>query len=383
MAVSSKRRWGSGRERGAVSITVAMGMTVLIGSALVAVDLGHVLVVRTESQQVADAAAHAGASAFIQSGAPNIQVAVRGWAQGVALQNVVNNSAVTLLGADIVPDPLTDRVRVTVSHTAARNNEIGTVFGGVFGLTGVDVITQAGAEASPALGVTCAYPIFLVDRWNELGGDPLRYDAGIDYYEAYDPSTPSTTYTGYDQSSVGSFLVLMAAGGTAADAGRPQQDWYFPWASGVMPGGGSYAGAIQDCLEPDRIEVWGQDTVADGAPQPVVTGAAFNAVVGQDPTAIWDPGIQCVVDVSSLGLGDPTVCRSSARLRPVLLIDPSEAPGAGLANVHVRNLAGAFVADAAATDVTIILTGYAGVQPARASNASFTQPLVRTLRIIE
>ena len=48
-------------ERGAVLVLVAASMVVMFGFAALAVDVGNLMLVRTESQKAADAAALAGA----------------------------------------------------------------------------------------------------------------------------------------------------------------------------------------------------------------------------------------------------------------------------------------------------------------------------------
>ena len=42
------------------------------------------------------------------------------------------------------------------------------------GMTGVDIVTRATVEASPAVAAHCSLPIYLVDRWSERGGDRRR-----------------------------------------------------------------------------------------------------------------------------------------------------------------------------------------------------------------
>lgn len=365
-------------------MTVAFGMTILLGSAAMAIDLGHMMAVRTESQRVADFAAHAGASAYIHTAAPNVDVAIDGWAKDFALRNNVNNALVTLQSADIVPDAATQTVTVVVNHTQARGNAIPTAFGGALGISSVDIRTSATVEASPASAVLCALPLFLVDRWNELGGDPNRFDVGIDYYEAYDPSAPTNTYTGYDQDDVGVVITAEPAGATPSDQANPMPTWYFPFAPNELPGGpGSYQTSIETCLDPGRVYDWGDDLVSDPTPMPLATNLSMQVLIGSDPQAAWDPALRCVTDATALGLGDPTNCRSSTRIRPVALIRPETAPGSNQKTVVVGNLAGVFVETVLSSEVRLILMGYSGVSVARSAGDGFRPNLVRTLRIIE
>jgi len=383
--VLGRRGWASyaGDERGAIAVTVALGMTLLLGSAAIAIDLGHMMAVRTESQRVADLSALAGTSAYIQTAAPNVDVAIDGWSKEFALRNQVNNDVVTLQSADIVADILTERVSVVVRHTQARGNAIPTVFGGALRIGGVDVVTRATAEASPASAAHCALPFFLVDRWNELGGAPDRFDVGIDYYEAYNPFVPTDTYTGYDQGDVGFRIAADPAGAAASDQGRPMANWYFPFAPNELPGGpGTYQISIESCLDPGRVYAWADDIISDPTPMPLATNLSLQVLFNSDPEAAWDAALRCVTNASALGLGDPSNCRSSPRIRSVLLIPPGTAPGANQQSVTVGNLAGVFI-EGVSLEISLVLMGYTGVSPARASGAGFRPNLVRTLRIVE
>ncbi|MCG8468356.1 MAG: pilus assembly protein TadG-related protein [Gemmatimonadetes bacterium] len=379
-----RAREGVRGQRGAVTLTVALGMTLLLGSAAIAIDLGHLMAVRGESQRAADAAALAGASAYVESAAPNIDVAVDAWSKDVAHRNEVNKTPVTLLTPDIVGDAATERVTVEVVHTQARGNAIPTIFGGAVRIGGVDVVTRATAEASFASAVHCALPLFLVDRWQEMGGDPNRFDIGTDYFEAYDPAAPSVSATSYYSADVGLQLDIEPAGALASDLGNPMPTWYFPFAPGELPGGaGTYQLSIEGCLDPGRVYDWGDDAVSDPTPQALATNLSMQVLIDSDPSARWEPALSCVVDAADMGRGDPSKCRSSPRIRPALLIDPSTAPGSAQQPVTVSNLAGVFVENVLATQIQVRLMGYQGVTAARASGGGFAPPLVRTLRIIE
>ena len=143
-------------QRGGIALFLAISMTVVLGSAAISIDLGHMMNARAESQRVADLSALAGAAAFIQASGPTVATTADTWAKQFALLNTVDRSAVSLLSSDIAVDVLNRRVQVTVFNTAARGNPISTVFARVLGINSVDVVTTAIAEA--AIGCSVSSP---------------------------------------------------------------------------------------------------------------------------------------------------------------------------------------------------------------------------------
>lgn len=100
-ASSAVTRSTSERQRGAVTVLVAVMLTVLMGFCALAIDIAYALVVRNELQNAADAAALAGAAHLRRtSAAPDWSAAAQA-AEAVLGQN--RSGAVTLDGADIQP----------------------------------------------------------------------------------------------------------------------------------------------------------------------------------------------------------------------------------------------------------------------------------------
>lgn len=91
-----QRRIASSR-RGIVAVMTAAIMLLLLGMISLVIDLGYVMIVKTQTQAVADAAALAGAKGFYSSPA-----AVQSLAINCAKQNTVNGQAVALTASNVV-----------------------------------------------------------------------------------------------------------------------------------------------------------------------------------------------------------------------------------------------------------------------------------------
>lgn len=370
-------------ERGAITIMTALGMTVLLGSAAIAIDLGHMMNVRTESQRVADLAALAGAAAFVDAPAgSSVSTVARAWAINWAAQNTINGVNVTLVPTDIDVNTVVQRVDVTVESTAARGNPISTIFARMLGINTVDIVTVAAAEAAPADDVSCLLPLFLVDQWDERGGSPLTYDPGIDYYEPFVPTAPTGTYTGYDASDIGTTVILKPANGPPSQSSRLTPSWYFPFA-GSGPGGSVYREQIQTCPNPAITFSIGDSVNVQTGALIGPTGQGFSNLIGQDPGAAFDPGLQCVMDASNLGSENPAHCRGSPRIRPVPMLDPSAPlPTGSSSPVVISNFSGVFVDRVQGNDVYVIIMGYTGASAA-GSPSGGTPGIVKKLRLIK
>jgi len=379
---SLKSLWKRGEDRGAISVMLALGMTVLLGSAALAIDLGHLMNVRTESQRVADLAALAGASAFIDAPGPGVTAAVDQRAKSFAALNDVNQSSVVLNSADIQVDIPNQSVRVTVFNTQARGNPVATIFARVLGINQVDVVTTAVARAWPAVGVKCILPVFLVDKWEELGGNPLQFDPGTDVYVPYDPNIQNANATGYTEADIGTEIVIKPANGPPKSSGRPNPSWYYPFDASNIPGGANFRDAIAYCTDTNFIYTYNQLLTVEPGAMIGPTKQGFQDLISQDPNAVWDHGIDCIVDASQLGSGSKANCRGSPRLRPVPMMDPNDTPANGKKTVPITNFAGVFVDRVQGNDVYVVFAGYTGVIPADDPNGPST-PLPKLLRLVE
>jgi Flp pilus assembly protein TadG len=363
---------------GAVSAFIALGMVVFLGSAAIAIDLGHLMNVRTESQRVADAAALAGASVFATGASVTSLVATAEQrAIDVAGRNLVNQGSVILPVADIQVDIPNERVRVTVRHSTSNGNPIPTIFARVLGINDVDVVTTAVAEAFPAAGARCILPFMLPDKYSERGGDPNRYGAPPDYYEAYDASLspPSPTSTGYTDADIGTQLVIKPSQGNTP--AQPNPSWYYPLAVAAN-GGANYRAWIAGCVDPSVVYAIGDNIDVEPGAMIGPTRQGVDALVGLAPTHQWSVANNCVIDSA----GSPNICVSSPRLRPVPMMAPPDAPGNGRKTVPIMNWAGVFVEGMRGNDVVVRFAGYSGF--AAVTNTSGNNgSLPKVIRLIE
>ncbi|MDH3732973.1 MAG: Tad domain-containing protein [Gemmatimonadota bacterium] len=368
---------GLGRDdRGAIGVFVAVGMTVFIGSAAIAIDMGHVMNARAESQRVADLSALAGAAAFIHA-TGNADVVARDWAEQFAANNTVDRTSVAINKiSDVDVDLVNEQVRVTVHHTVARGNPIATIFARVLGINSVDVVTTAVAEASPASGVSCVLPLMLPDRWTENGapGSLNFYDDGIDYYEAWNPDgSNASTFTGYSQSNIGDTIQIKHNTGP----GYPNESWYYPIAAGGLVGGANYKEHIYTCPDVEFSYYIGQQIPTEPGNMVGPTKQGFQELIDQDLGALWDPGQNCIVDV----IGG--TCRGSPRLRPMPMFDPTVAPDPGRQDATITNFAGIFVVGTQGNEVIAIFAGYAAIAPVAGGGGGATTTPFKFLRLVE
>lgn len=166
-------------ERGVGLLMIAAGMVLFLSAAGLAIDLVSAYVVRNEAQRVADAAALAGATVFINQGCTTTGGCVAGGPQeaeattqavAIAGQNLVLGQAptsTTISTSFSYPNPNEPQITVTVYRDSAHSNAAPTFFATVFGLGSMNISASATAEAynpsggSTPIGVACLKP-FLV-----------------------------------------------------------------------------------------------------------------------------------------------------------------------------------------------------------------------------
>jgi Flp pilus assembly protein TadG len=188
------------RERGQTMWLVALCLLVLIGMAALAIDVTTLYAARSQMQRTADAAALAGAKAFVDSGtttdpanatlqtlAQNLAGnAANGYIGAVLAQNKINGVAPGLATAptfDFTTHPGNPEITVTVQRT-----NLPTFFARIFGQTLATVSATATAEAynssNPPGGGSNMPPISpsCVKPWLVPNMDPSRaaYDSFLD-----------------------------------------------------------------------------------------------------------------------------------------------------------------------------------------------------------
>jgi len=204
-ASAARRMFGvASDERGSVSVLVGVALAALLALLALGVDLGGLFSARSEAQRAADAAALAGASAFLEyQGAKAEQVAV-----DRAVELASNNA---IRSAPVDPEDVSvwvDRDSSTV-RAAVRRDGVPTWFARLVGIDAVDVSAEATAWAGAAGAAQCVKPFAVPDMWEESSddlnqnriwdeGERWKYDpASGDRYAGYSGPGSSGNETGY------------------------------------------------------------------------------------------------------------------------------------------------------------------------------------------
>jgi len=181
------------RERGQTLALVAIFLVVLIGMAALAIDTTTLYVAHNETQRAADAAALAGAKAFVDSGvttAPN-EPSLHTLARNIATayinatltKNKVQGVSPSLVGAATPVYPVGNPGNPQITVTLQRTN-LPTFFARVFGQTLATVTASATAEAynssnsgtgsnMPPVAPTCVKPWLVPNLDPNHGNGPF------------------------------------------------------------------------------------------------------------------------------------------------------------------------------------------------------------------
>ncbi len=154
-------------ERGATLGVVAVFMAGTLGTMALAIDLGMLTHARLQAQNAADAAALAGASAYldiIPAAAATSEAERR--ALEIALGN--NIRGVTIDSAEVTVQPVPAEFKVYVH---VRRDDIPTWFARLLGFATSDVSADATAQLSPASSGRCLRPFAVPDMWNDANED--------------------------------------------------------------------------------------------------------------------------------------------------------------------------------------------------------------------
>ncbi|MFQ5529985.1 MAG: pilus assembly protein TadG-related protein [Gemmatimonadota bacterium] len=379
-------RWRWADERGAALMIAAGSMVALVSAVALAVDVGMLTVARTESQQVADGAALAGASALIES--PDNADYATALAREYAGQNRIRRAVPDVRAEDVAVDLVNRRVTVTVRRTADRGNPVGTFFARIFGVNSVNITTDATAQASFAGGVNCLLPLTVPDRWFEAGGpgnDPDDYNPEFgDQYVPWmdtstDPPTHNTeTFTGYTEDDIGTQFTIKS---NSANGGM-NPSWYYPWRPPGQSGGDDYRTNINSCVDPSITYFIGQTVDTEPGNMVGPTKQGFQDLIAQDPHAVWNESLACVTDASAALSTEASSCRSSPRIRPVPMFDPREQPEPGSKPFQFSNFAGVFIEGIQGKNFIARWIGYRGLAPASVGGPT-AGPQFKVLQLVE
>jgi Flp pilus assembly protein TadG len=241
------RRYG---RRGQSLVLTAIYLVVLMGMAALAIDLGMLFKVRAEAQRAADAAAMAGASAFLTD--------LSARAQQVAGANTMAGTVIDPLSEmTLTVRPDSFKVRVHVGRAA-----VPTWFARIFNHAAFAVGARSAAQVSGAGAAKCLQPIVIPDFWNETASDPNnnRWPDGGENWQWNPSGGGGDTYApaGFDGSGTGlgsDWRNAAIVGGRLyyRDVGRPFRIW-----EGLFTTGGFRSEWCLDGTQcgPSRITDW-------------------------------------------------------------------------------------------------------------------------------
>jgi hypothetical protein len=351
-------------------VMVGCGFLAFMSATMLAVDVGQMMVARTQSQSAADAGALAGAVALVfddftnrSASGPAVQNAI---AAGTSTGNKVMNGQASVLPEDVT-FPATDKIRVRVERSTARGNPIKMFIGPMIGIKTANVGAIATAEVVPANSVTCVKPFMIPDRWEEK--NQLPYNPTTSTFEMYDNKgnllanpdkyvpacktcKPGETsgYTGYSPvTDKGVQLILRAGTGH-----NIEPTMYYSWKMpGEDIGADFYRENIYGCNQ-TKVKPGDQMIQEPGAMAgPTLDGIA--QLIAKDPNAEWNTSCKCVRN-SAFGV--------SPRVAPIPLYDPAKYADAKkngrTAEFEVANWIGFFIKEIKGGDVYGYITPITG-----------------------
>jgi Flp pilus assembly protein TadG len=191
-------------DRGIAVVWVAVSIGIIIGAAVLAIDLSSIQTTRTQLQNAADAAVLAGVRDLKPSGSLSLAERQQNATQtaiGIAALNraFIDKTVgpVDITGADVT-FPEVNRITVRTHRTEATGDPLRTFFVRLippFGDGLADVQADATAEIVPASGTRGFFPWVLPDRFNDTDDDG-EWDAEPEPFtdlngnEEWDPGEP-------------------------------------------------------------------------------------------------------------------------------------------------------------------------------------------------
>jgi hypothetical protein len=307
---------GRKRERGATLVMVTLLLSVFLGMGAIAIDIGMANAAAADAQRAADAAALAGASAYIDY--PNFlegpvdsartDSAATARAYELALSHFMKADPIDSgeVYITFLPNDDPPKVRVGIARPG-----ILTWFAHIFGINELIIGRKAAAVAAPLASTNnCIKPFLLPDRWYEAdkviqdpnsnsimdagGGQGDRGEQWFyqpsqgDYYAPFDPQAPSSSQTGLGSGlsglpgDRGLDLLVKPQTGNAQRNGSFYQ-LLAPNMYG-MDGNNVHEAVEEGCIEAGIGDV---AHVLDGGHTDARLG--IQALIDQSPDAAWDP----------------------------------------------------------------------------------------------
>ena len=425
--------------RGGTLIIVAVSLVAVMSAMALAIDLGMLYKNRSDAQRTADAAALAGASAYLEVFGPEAVTPARDRAVEYLGSNSVGNDLIDTSSSNqsfklggVLVDSLPEAVvevmpndfKVRVEVRRADNQ---TWFAGLFGKNAMPVRARATAIASPAGAARCVKPFAIPDIWHDQNGDvdgdhvwdmPTNkdFDNGEvwrfgddpgDYYSKFDPTIPSPVQpqTGYgstyrtDVTNDWGRQIKMKVT-DPNDVSQAQSGIFFPWTmpnenltseckfnpGGNETGAASYRANICNC---------NTSPIALNTPYPIKTGnmlgptaQGVGELIDMDKNARWDPSWtdpetgqrgRISYNGQSPYADNPM---GSPRVIKVAMYDPTQIDKPGMQDIKFNNFALFFIEEQKNQKDPITGRFLFYVSGEDAPGPS-TGPLVRVLRLVE
>jgi Flp pilus assembly protein TadG len=364
-----------GSERGAVLVHVAAAILALMALSIFVVDYGVLWASRRQAQNVADAAALAGAVSFAYD---SKDVSSSGPA-ALAAQAVVQSGSVwgqVPIADVLVGDAASGAcpagqsgicVRVDVHRDTAKGNPLPTFFGAFVGRSQQSIRATATAIAAVANATDCLKPWGVIDKWAEhypidpgtwsvtstfdkyltRGPNAGTVDPTIPNPDVYIPPSATDPGTGFrpfladgitHSSDYG--LELNLTVGDKTDFSYAT-GWFAPLALFDSRGGNDYNLNIKGCLGVvykvgDQIPVDTEPGLKVGPTRQAVATDA-DSLINQDPGAYWD---------TATGTVKGSAFANSPRIVAVPLVNPddmTQVHKGGRTSVPIENIMGFFV----------------------------------------
>lgn len=304
-----------GNESGAALVLAGVALTGILGMAALAIDVAMVYGARGDAQRAADAAALAGASAFVDANPNSVAGDAVSRAMETAQRNTIRRAVIAPDEVTVVVDEEDATVRVTI-----RRGQLSTLFARALGVGAVPVSARATARVSEATSASCVKPFAPPEGGGGGGGTGAGRPGG----RRNRPGSGTSTGNGGNGYAYGQQMVLK---GPSANAES------FPW---VIPTEAGWEGPCPvhgASHTPPRYEA----NICNCNRTTVTTGTSYGRVAGwqgglrqhtssgvagllaQDPNAVWDPGRGEVVGSQHANW------RRSPRVVSVPLYDPGSA----------------------------------------------------------
>jgi Flp pilus assembly protein TadG len=261
----------SEQEQGFILVVVAAILIVLIGFVALGVDTGALYSARTSAQEVADAAALAGAFTFVNDPTAAQPATATNAATQVAINNSIMGKPVVATDVTVAVDVVAQKVTVTVASTQP------TYFAKAIWNSSANISVTAVAEAADeSTGSSCAKPWFVPNSIFSASVCGSECDAS---QLLIDPATK--TVTAFGRSKIGTEFTIKPQNPSNALSPGNFYAVRFPGASG----GADYRAEISGCANAYLRCSETYDVEPGNMVGP--TNQGVNDLIGDPPRFVW------------------------------------------------------------------------------------------------